>query len=114
MIQRLRNSRGSGTVLALGAVAMSITLFGLSQLLAFNLLQHARVQNAANAMALGAADALRGLNSGFPCQTAHEIAHINGVNLDTCRIVGFEVFISAHSKGVGVVLSANALAGPSY
>ncbi|MEY4639240.1 MAG: hypothetical protein RLY13_238, partial [Actinomycetota bacterium] len=45
---------------------------------------------------------------------AHEIAHINGVNLDTCRIVGFEVFISAHSKGVGVVLSANALAGPSY
>ena len=114
VIGQFQSSRGSGTVLALGAVAMSITLFGLSQLVAFNLLQHARVQSTANAMAIAAADALRGLNSGFPCQTAHEIAHINGVNLDTCRIVGFEVFISAHSKGVGVVLSANALAGPSY
>jgi len=36
-----------------------------------------------------------------------------GVELDTCRIVDSEVFISAHSKGVGIVLSANALAGPS-
>ena len=111
---RPMSQRGSGTVLALGAVALSIALFGLSQTVAFNILQHARLQSATDAMAIAAADALRGLNSGFPCQTAHELAHINGVNLDTCRIVGFEVFISAHSKGVGVDLSANALAGPSY
>lgn len=111
---KLGDARGSGTVLALGAVALAIALFGLTQLVAFNLLQHARLQGAANSMALAAADSLRGLNSGFPCQTAHELAHINGVNLDTCRIVGFEVFISAHSEGVGMVLSASALAGPSY
>lgn len=106
--------RGSGTILALAAVSMAICLFSLSQVVAFNLIAQRRLQATVDAMAIGATDALRGLNTGFPCPTAGQIALINGVGLDTCRIVGFEVFISAHSKGVGIVLSANALAGPSY
>jgi secretion/DNA translocation related TadE-like protein len=105
---------GSGTILALAAVSMAICLFSLSQLVAFNLIAERRLQVTVDAMAIGAADALRGLNTGFPCPTAGEIGLLNGVGLDTCRIVGFEVFISAHLQGVGIVLSANALAGPSY
>lgn len=105
--------RGSGTVLALAAVTLAIGVFSLSQIVAFNLIQQRRLQSTVDAMAIGATDALRGLNTGFPCPTAGEIGLIKGVELDTCRIVGFEVFISAHSKGVGIVLSANALAGPS-
>lgn len=107
------SERGSGTVLALSAVALAISLFSLSQLVAFNLIAQRRLQATVDAMAIGAADALRGLNTGFPCPTAGEIGLIRGAELDTCRIVGFEVFISAHSKGVGIVLSASALAGPS-
>lgn len=110
----MTNERGSGTILALGAVALSLSLFGLSQIIAFNLIEHRRLQAGVDAMAIAAADSLRGLNTGFPCETATQIGHISSIQLDTCRIVGFEVFISAHLDGVGIVLSASALAGPSY
>ncbi|CAB4621814.1 MAG: hypothetical protein F2599_03280 [Actinobacteria bacterium] len=106
--------RGSGTILALAAVSVSICLFSLGQAVAFNLISERRLQATTDAMAIGAADALRGLNTGFPCPTAGQIGLLNGVSLDTCRIVGFEVFILAHSQGVGIVLSARAHAGPSY
>jgi len=109
----LRNQNGSGTVLALASISLALSLFSLSQLVAYNLISQSRLQATVDAMAIGATDALRGLNTGFPCPTAGEIGLIRGVELDTCRIVGFEVFISAHSQGVGIVLSASALAGPS-
>jgi hypothetical protein len=108
-----KSDSGSGTVLALSSVALAICLFSLSQVVAYNLIAQRRLQATVDAMAIGATDALRGLNTGYPCPTAGQIGLIKGVELDTCRIVGFEVFISAHSKGVGIVLSASALAGPS-
>ncbi|MEY3677505.1 MAG: hypothetical protein RL351_732, partial [Actinomycetota bacterium] len=80
--------RGSGTVLALAAVTLAIGVFSLSQVVAFNLIQQRRLQSTVDAMAIGATDALRGLNTGFPCPTAGEIGLIKGVELDTCRIVG--------------------------
>lgn len=110
----MNSDRGSGTVLALAAVAMAISVLGVSQVIAQNLLIQQRVQVVTETMALAAADALRGLNSGFPCPVAAQIGQISSVELDRCRIVGFEVFISAHAQGVGIVLSASALAGPSY
>jgi len=110
----LISQRGSGTVLALAAVALALSVFSIGQVLAQNLLLQQRVQVVTETMALAAADALRGLNSGFPCPTAAQIGQISSVELDRCRIVGFEVFISAHAQGVGIVLSARALAGPSY
>jgi secretion/DNA translocation related TadE-like protein len=110
----LISQRGSGTVLALAAVALALSVFSIGQVLAQNLLLQQRVQVVTETMALAAADALRGLNSGFPCPTATQIGQISSVELDRCRIVGFEVFISAHAQGVGIVLSASALAGPSY
>ena len=113
-VRALNNSeRGSGTIMALSAVTVAISLFSLTQVVAYNLIAQRRLQSTVDAMAIGATDALRGLNTGFPCPTAGEIGLIKGVELDTCRIVGFEVFISAHSEGVGIVLSASALAGPS-
>lgn len=105
--------RGSGTILALAMVSLAICLFSLSQIVALNLISQQRLQGVVDAMAVAAADALRGLNTGFPCPTAGQLGLNAGVELDTCRIVDSEVFISAHSKGVGIVLSANALAGPS-
>lgn len=112
--RQFNSDQGSGTILALAAVSLSVCLFGLSQVVAANMIEHRRLQVTTDAMAVAAADALRGLNTGYPCPTAAAIAKFNGFGLDTCRIVGFEVFISAHSKGAGIVLSANALAGPSY
>ncbi|CAB4560259.1 unannotated protein [freshwater metagenome] len=105
--------RGSGTILALAMVSLAICLFSLSQIVALNLISQQRLQGVVDGMAVAAADSLRGLNTGFPCPTAGQLGLNAGVELDTCRIVESEVFISAHSKGVGIVLSANALAGPS-
>jgi len=106
--------RGSGTVMALAVVSLSICMFSISQLISVNLISQQRLQATVDAMAVAAADSLRGLNTGFPCPTASQLGLNAGVRLDRCRIVDSEVFISAHSLGVGIVLSAKASAGPSF
>ena len=105
---------GSGTVLALTVVLLSVSLLGLSQTLALSLLSHLRLQATADSISVAAADSLRGLSIGYPCEVAQKISTSNMVNLDECRIVGFEVFITIHSEVVGIVLIAKARAGPSF
>ena len=65
--------RGSGTILALAMVSLAICLFSLSQIVALNLISQQRLQGIVDAMAVAAADSLRGLNTGFPCPTAGQI-----------------------------------------
>jgi len=108
------SENGAGTVLALAVVSLSVTLLIVSQSLAFNLLSHLRLQATADSIAVAAADSLRGLSLGFPCEVAREMSVVNMVNLAECRIVGLEVFITVHSDAVGIVLIAKARAGPSF
>lgn len=104
---------GSGTILAMAVVALSVSCLGLSQIVAVNLLTEARLNAVAESAALSADDALRGLTTGYPCEVAKAIATENVVILDECRIVGFEAFVSLHVQSMGIVLSASARAGPS-
>lgn len=46
---------------------------------------HSRAQNAADLAALAAADAVRGLAPGEPCEIAKEVAKRNGGHLTDCR-----------------------------
>jgi secretion/DNA translocation related TadE-like protein len=46
---------------------------------------HSRAQSAADLAALAAADAVRGLATGEPCETAKEVAKRNGGHLKDCR-----------------------------
>ena len=108
------NENGAGTVLALAVVSLAVSLLIVSQSLAFNLLSNLRLQATADSIAVAAADSLRGLSLGFPCEVAEQISVANMVNLDECRIVGLEVFIIVHSDAVGIVLIAKARAGPSF
>lgn len=108
------NENGAGTVLALAVVSLAVTLLMVSQSLAFNLLSNLRLQATADSIAVAAADSLRGLSLGFPCEVAEQISVANMVNLDECRIVGLEVFVTVHSDAVGIVLIAKARAGPSF
>ena len=108
------NENGAGTVLALAVVSLAVTLLMVSQSLAFNLLSNLRLQATADSIAVAAADSLRGLSLGFPCEVAEQISVANMVNLAECRIVGLEVFITVHSDAVGIVLIAKARAGPSF
>ena len=108
------SENGAGTVLALAVVSLAVTLLIVSQSLAFNLLSHLRLQATSDSIAVAAADSLRGLSLGFPCEVAEQISVANMVNLVECRIVGLEVFITVHSDAVGIVLIAKARAGPSF
>jgi secretion/DNA translocation related TadE-like protein len=110
----IRGENGAGTILALAVVSLSVTLLIISQAQAFNLLANLRLQAVADSIAIAAADSLRGLSLGFPCEVAEEMSAANMANLVECRIVGLEVFITVHSGAVGIVLIAKARAGPSF
>ena len=75
---------GSGTVLALGIVAvlliMTVTVAGLIGAVSAN----RRASSAADLSALAAADAYRGLAPGDPCEVAKEWAVKNGARLEAC------------------------------
>lgn len=75
---------GSGTVLALGIVAilliMTVTVAGLIGVVSAN----RRASSAADLSALAAADAYRGLAPGDPCKVAEEWAARNGARLEAC------------------------------
>ena len=108
-----RGEYGSGTVMALAVICLTVAAFGLSQTVAVTLLKEARLASTAEAAALSADDSLRGLITGYPCAIANEIAETNMAILDECRIVGFEAFVKLHVQTMGIVLNASARAGPS-
>ncbi|MEN9969907.1 MAG: hypothetical protein RLZZ229_115 [Actinomycetota bacterium] len=109
----LSSAAGSGTVLVLGIVFACTALLGITQTVAMHMLESQRLQAKADSVAVAATDALRGLAFGFPCEVAQQMADRNMVKLAECRIVGFEVFISVQREVMGIVLIANARAGPS-
>ena len=109
----LSRDTGSGTVLSLAMIALSVSCLGITQTVALHLLSSARLNATTESAALSADDALRGLITGYPCEIAREIAAENMVILDECRIVGFEAFVKMHVDSMGIVLNATARAGPS-
>lgn len=108
-----KSESGSGTMLALAVIGLSVACFGISQTVALHLISEARLNAVTESAALTADDALRGLITGYPCEIAKEIAVENMVILDECRIVGFEAFVKMHVQSMGIVLNATARAGPS-
>jgi len=80
-------------------VIMSLAglLFSLSAIGLANQIAESKVitQGLTDTAALGAADSLRGLVAGFPCENAEQILQSGGLRLKTCRIVGLGVSIEA-------------------
>jgi secretion/DNA translocation related TadE-like protein len=109
----IRGELGSGTVLAIAIVALSVGCLAVTQAIAINLISETRLNAIADSAAVSADDALRGLITGYPCEVAQAIADENVAILDECRIVGFEAFVKLHVQSMGIVLNASARAGPS-
>lgn len=112
---------GSGTVLALGIVAvlliMTVTVAGLIGVVSAN----RRASSAADLSALAAADAYRGLAPGDPCEVAKEWAVKNGARLEACifpdRPETVEVTVAVPVSGPMSVLGparARARAGAAH
>ena len=108
----IENDTGAGTILAFGLIIVILGIFTASSLFSLHLLVNTRAQATTEAIALAAADALRGVSSGYPCIVAKDIATNSQLVLERCRIVGFEVFIETSFKSLGLVHKARARAGP--
>ncbi|CAB4947157.1 unannotated protein [freshwater metagenome] len=91
---RALSESGSGTVLALGLMAMLVSLFAVLQLPVRDLVTQSRAQVAADQGAVSAADSLRGLTTGIPCQVAELVVAHNKFTIDSCRVVGNSVYVS--------------------
>lgn len=106
------NEAGAGTILALSIIFLILGIFSASSIFSLQILGNTRLQATTESIALAAADALRGVSSGYPCIVAKDIAANNQLVLERCRIVGFEVFIETSQELNEFVLKARARAGP--
>ena len=85
---------GSGTILGLGLIAMLVSLFAVLHVPIEGLVARARAQVAADQGALAAADSLRGLATGIPCEVAALVVAQNQAELAICQVVRFSVYVS--------------------
>ena len=107
-----RSDRGSGSILALTLILLSLGLAILATAVANATLKRVQLEGAVASAAIGAEDASRGLTTGYPCQVAAQIMQANMASLDTCFIVGHRTMVSGQVKPLGIVLSATATAEP--
>ncbi|MFM2384352.1 MAG: hypothetical protein RL166_226 [Actinomycetota bacterium] len=98
----LVSERGAGTVLALGMVTAIVGVTLLMFRLGNIYVDQVRLNALADAAAIAAADALRGLVAGYPCEVARDLAPVSA-----CEILGNDVLITVSKDG----LSSKARAG---
>ena len=77
---------GSGTVLAVGIIAALLVLATVIIGFAGVSMANRRAAQAADLAALAAADALRGITPGDPCDIAAQVARDNNANLVGCAL----------------------------
>lgn len=108
----MRPEHGSGGVLALAALAMlaalAVAVAGVGAALA----QRQRVIAAADAGALAAADTALGIHPGVPCEEAAQVVDAHGATLVACDVEGVVATVSVSAMIAGVLVMAEARAGP--
>ena len=105
-------SSGSGSLLGFSLVLTALTALLASNLAVYRLFAQEKLQAQADQMAVAAADSVRGLATGYPCEVADQFAHMYMVKIAFCRIVDFECFLRLQSERFGIRLEATARAGP--
>jgi hypothetical protein len=79
--------RGSGSVVALGIIASILMLVSVFAIPLNESLRQARLQVLADSAAIAAADALRGLVAGSPCDVARSFHE----KVTLCEVIGNDV-----------------------
>jgi len=109
---RLMGERGAGTALIVALLGLSVGLI-VALTVPLNLVvEQAKLQAAVDLAAIDASHARRGLITGYPCEVADRVLHINMATSGKCSIVGEVARVDASVKVTGIVLSATAWAGP--
>jgi secretion/DNA translocation related TadE-like protein len=104
---------GSGTILGLGVIFMVLGIMTISLGFTSQSLAIARLQAQTDSAAIAAEDVLRGIATGFPCETAEEIVQGFGGTLEQCHKVNLDLYISVRSEVLGIVQRVHARATPS-
>lgn len=81
--------QGSGSVLAIGIIAAMLCLVTVFAIPLNRALEQKRLQVMADNAAVAAADALRGLVAGSPCEVARSLSH----EVNSCEVIGSDVRI---------------------
>jgi secretion/DNA translocation related TadE-like protein len=111
--RRLRDDdRGAAAVLLLAVVAATVVFAVGVIALGGGLAGRQRVVAAADQAALAAADAVRGLVTGAPCDRAAELARANETELVDCAVDGAVVTVEVRASIAGVAVAARSTAGP--
>ena len=109
---RARSERGAASVLVIGIVGAVVGATALMVPVAAVFVVSQRAENAADAAALAAADAISGAVPGVPCELAAMVATRNGAAMATCSIDGPVASITVAITVAGLELGATARAGP--
>jgi secretion/DNA translocation related TadE-like protein len=110
--RKFQPETGAAGILAIGTISVILGLVMAVLASAGEQQTQAKVAFAADQAALAAVDTLNGRFTGFPCEVARKVAEENMAKLDECRIVGFEVYVSAKLTRLGMVHFATARAAP--
>lgn len=87
------NERGSGSVLGLLLMLVSVAALAVLAPAFDPIYIGAKAQSIADLAAVAAEDSLRGLTTGIPCEVAEVVVAANGAQLTQCRIVENSVYV---------------------
>jgi secretion/DNA translocation related TadE-like protein len=104
--------RGAGSVLVIGIIAALAIMTGVTLPLCAVLVSRATTAGAADAAAIAAADARRGIVAGYPCEVAGEVAAANRVTLTDCAVDGLVATVRVEQTILGFSVTGSASAGP--
>lgn len=107
----LKNDLGSATIIGF---AIFFVILGIISTIFMNTnesVELARLQARTDNAAIAAVDVLRGLATGYPCETAEEIVQGFGATIERCHIVSFDVYIEVSRKVLGIVHKVQSHAG---
>ena len=110
---RLKAESGSASILGFG---IFFAILGIISLIFMNTnesVELARLQARTDNAAIAAVDVLRGLATGYPCETAEEIVQGFGGTLERCHIVSFDIYIEVSQNLLGIVHRVQSHAGVS-
>ena len=108
----MSSSKGSGTVLVLTLFLSAIGFTSVVSFVGTLLVKQTQLQAETDSAAVAANQALRGLNTGFPCQIAQQFLQQDMSALRTCLSVGERTRVIATNQVGGIVLTAEAWAQP--
>ena len=109
---RVKSELGSGSILGLALISVVLGIMTLSLTFTNQSLAIAMLQAQTDNAALAAEDVLRGLATGFPCETAEQIVQGFGGTLEECHKVDLDIYISVRSAVMGIVHKVHARATP--